>query len=156
MMTRATIVIAGACLCATVSVATAEIFVSPKQGQTQQQFENDQFQCHKMAENQTGFNPSQPVQVAAPPPSSGGAVRGAGRGAALGAIGGAIGGDAGKGAAIGAGVGAAAGLMRQSSQNAQAAQATQQAQAQQQANLGRYEQAYGGCMGGRGYQYQVR
>ena len=29
---------------------------------------------------------------------------------------------------------------------------TQQAQATQQANFQRYEQAYGACMGGRGYQ----
>ena len=130
----------------------AEVFVYPKQGQGQDQFQRDQFDCHSWAQGQTGFNPSQPVQVASAPPQQGGAIRGGARGAALGAVGGAIGGDAGKGAAIGAGVGAAAGLIRQSSANRQAAQSAQQAQATQQDNFQRYEQAYGACMGGRGYQ----
>ena len=132
--------------------AHAEVFVYPKQGQSQDQFQRDQFECHQWAQGQTGVNPSQPIQYAAPAPQYGGAVRGAARGAAVGAVGGAIGGDAGKGAAIGAGVGATAGLMRQASRNRESAQAAQQAQAQQQANLQRYEQAYGACMGGRGYQ----
>jgi hypothetical protein len=134
------------------SAAAAEVFVYPKKGQSQQQFEQDQYQCHGWAKGQTGVDPSAPVAVAAPPPAQGGAVRGAARGAAVGAVGGAIGGDAGKGAAIGAGVGAVGGRMRQNSHNRQAAAATQQAQAQQAQDLGRYEQAYGTCMKGRGYQ----
>jgi hypothetical protein len=132
--------------------ATAEVFVYPKKGQSQQQFEQDQYQCHSWAKGQTGVDPSAPVAAAAPPPAQGGAVRGAARGAAVGAIGGAIGGDAGKGAAIGAGVGAATGRMRQNSYNRQTAAASQQAQAQQAQSIGRYEQAYGVCMEGRGYQ----
>jgi len=132
--------------------AGAEVFVYPKQGQAQDQFQRDQFECHDWAQGQTGVNPSQPAQVAAAPPQQGGAIRGGARGAALGAVGGAIGGDAGKGAAIGAGVGAAAGLMRQGRANREAAAANQQAQAQQQSNLQQYDQAYGSCMAGRGYQ----
>jgi hypothetical protein len=135
------------------TAAHAEVFVYPKPGASQDQFQKDQFECHQWAQGQTGVNPSQPVAVAsAPPPAQGGAVRGGARGAAVGAIGGAIGGDAGKGAAIGAGVGAAAGLMRQNQYNRQAAQQAQQAQAQQDTNLQRYEQAYAACLGGRGYQ----
>jgi hypothetical protein len=134
------------------SVAQAEVFVAPKPGSSQEQFQQDQFQCHQWAQGQTGVNPSQPVVAAAPPPQRGGAIRGAAGGAALGAVGGAIGGDAGKGAAIGAGVGAAAGLLRQGRNNYQAAQAAEQAQAQQQSGLQRYEQAYGACLAGRGYQ----
>jgi hypothetical protein len=133
-------------------LVSAEVFVYPKPGQSQDRFERDQYECHGWAQKQTGYNPSQPVVVAAPPPEHGGALRGGARGAAVGAIGGAIGGDAGKGAAIGAGVGAAAGLMRQGSRNAQSAQAAQQAQASQHANLQRYEQAYSACLAGRGYQ----
>jgi OmpA family protein len=134
--------------------AGAEVFVYPKQGQSQEQFQKDQFECHNWAKQQTGFDPSQPSVAASPSaaPHSGGAVRGGARGAALGAIGGAIGGDAGKGAAVGAGVGAAAGGLRQRSANEQAAAASQQAMAQQQSNVQRYEQAYGACMGGRNYQ----
>jgi len=136
-----------------VVAAQAEVFVYPKQGQSQDQFGRDQFECHKWSEGQTGVNPSQPAPAsAAPMPEQGGGIRGGARGAAVGAIGGAIAGDAGKGAAIGAGVGAAGGMMRQASRNQQAAQAAHQAQATQQASLQRYDQAYAACMSGRGYQ----
>jgi Glycine-zipper domain len=145
-------VVAGVSVCALTTAVRAEVFVYPKAGSTQEQFQRDQFDCHQWAQGQTGVNPAQPMTVQAPPPERGGAVRGAAGGAALGAIGGAIAGDAGKGAAIGAGVGGAAGLMRQGARNQQAAQAGQQAQAQQQANLQRYEQAYAACLSGRGYQ----
>lgn len=148
---RLALTIAVSC-CVLASVAHAEVFVYPKPGATQDQFQRDQFECHQWAQGQTGFNPSQPAMTAAPVPERGGAIRGAAGGAMLGAVGGAIGGDAGKGAAIGAGVGATAGLLRQGSRNHQAAQAAQQAQASQQANLQRYEQAYAACLAGRGYQ----
>ena len=131
--------------------AGAEVVVYPKAGQSQDQFQQDQFQCHQLAQQQTGFNPAQPV-AAAPPPERGGAVRGAAGGAALGAVGGAIGGDAGRGAAIGAGVGAAAGLLRQGARNRQNAQAAQQVQAQQQVSMQGYDPAYAGCMASKGYQ----
>jgi YMGG-like Gly-zipper len=136
------------------TTAGAEVFVYPKSGQSQERFQQDQFECHNWAKGQTGVDPSQSYVSASPPtaPQSGGAVRGGARGAAVGAIGGAIGGDAGKGAAIGAGVGAAAGAIRQRSANQQAAATNQQAQAQQQASLQRYEQAYAACMTGRNYQ----
>ncbi len=133
--------------------AWAEVIAYPKKGQSQEQFEKDQFECHKWAKGQTGVDPTQTQQAAAPPPpQKGGAVKGAARGAAVGAIGGAIAGDAGKGAAIGAGVGAAGGAMRQGRQNQQAAQAQQQAQAQAQAAQGQYDKAYATCLEGRGYQ----
>jgi len=134
------------------TAAQAEVFVAPKPGMSQDQFQQDQFQCHQWAQQQTGVNPSQPQAMAAPAPQYGGALRGAAGGAALGAVGGAIGGDAGKGAAIGAGVGAGVGLIRQNRQNREAAQAAQQAQAQQQGSLQRYDQAYAACLAGRGYQ----
>jgi Glycine-zipper domain len=137
--------------CALAGAAWADVYVAPKQGQSQQQFQQDQFECHSWAQQQTGFNPSQPAVVAAPPPQQGGALRGAAGGAALGAVGGAIGGDAGKGAAIGAGVGATAGLIRQNRNNRAAADATRQAQAQQQAGVQAYESAYATCLNGRGY-----
>jgi hypothetical protein len=134
--------------------AGAEVFVYPKQGQSQETFQRDQFECHSWAKQQTGFDPSQPAVAASPPtaPPSGGAVRGGARGAAVGAVGGAIAGDAGKGAAVGAGVGAATGAIRKRSANEQAAAASQQAAGQQQASLQRYDQAYGACMAGRNYQ----
>ncbi len=96
------------------AAAGAEVFVYPKQGQGQDQFQKDQFECHNWAQGQTGVNPSQPVQVASAAPQQG--------------------------------------RMRQNQANRSAAESAQQAQAQQEANLGRYDQAYGACMGGRGYQ----
>jgi outer membrane protein with glycine zipper len=153
MTQRGRILVAGVVLCFVAGAAQAEVFVYPKSGQKQEQFEKDQFECHNWAQGQTGVNPMQSAPVAAaPPPASGGAIRGGARGAAVGAIGGAIGGDAGKGAAIGAGVGAAAGRMRQNQYNRDVAAANQQAQASQAQGLQRYDQAYGACMSGRGYQ----
>ncbi len=140
-------------VCLVAGQASAEVFAYPKKGQSQEQFEKDQFECHKWATGQTGYDPTKAQQsAAAPPPQQGGAVRGAARGAAVGAVGGAIAGDAGKGAAIGAGVGAAGGAMRQGRQNRQAAEAQQQAQAQQQAARSQYDKAYAVCLEGRGYQ----
>jgi len=149
---RATLA-AGLATCVFAGTGFGEVFVYPK-GQSQEQFEKDQFECHQWATQQTGFNPSQPAPTAAPPSTAGArtVARGAERGAALGAVGGAIGGDAGKGAAIGAGVGATAGVMRRNQHNRQVAASNQQAQQQQQANLGRYESAYKTCMQGRKYQ----
>jgi len=132
------------------TAAAAEVIAYPKAGQSAEQFQQDQFQCHQLAQQQTGFNPAQ--AVAAPPPERGGALRGAAGGAALGAVGGAIGGDAGKGAAVGAGVGAAAGLLRQGQRNRQNAQMAQQQQVQQQAGVQAYDNSYAACMAGRGYQ----
>jgi hypothetical protein len=140
-------------LCLVASQVSAAVFAYPKKGQSQQQFEQDQFGCHRWAKGQTGVDPTQPqLSAAAAPPQQGGAVRWAAGGAALGAVGGAIGGNAGKGAAVGAGVGAGAGLMRQAGRNQQAAQAQQQAQAQTQAGRNNYDRAYAACMEGRGYQ----
>jgi len=146
-------VIMASTLCLAGGRAWAEVYAYPKQGQTQEQFEKDQFECHKWATGQTGFDPTKPQQTAAaPPPQRGGAVRGAAGGAAAGAVGGAIAGDAGKGAAVGAAAGATAGALRQGRQNRQAAQAQQQAQAQAQAGQAEYDKAYAACLGGRGYQ----
>lgn len=159
-MTRragATVVAAAIAWVATAGVGGAEVFVYPKQGQSQERFRQDQYECHSWASGQTGIDPSRPATAAAPappPPASGGAVRGGARGAAIGAVGGAIGGDAGKGAAIGAGVGATTGLIRQNSYNRQAAASAATSQNQQSTDLQRYDRAYGTCMGGRGYQVQ--
>jgi hypothetical protein len=132
--------------------AWSEVFVYPKPGAAPDQMQRDQYECHNSATAQTGVNPQQPMVAAAPPPASGGAVRGGARGAAVGAIGGAIGGNAGKGAAIGAAVGGTASLMRQNQYNRDAAATAAQSQAQQQNNLDRYERSYAACMAGRGYQ----
>ena len=145
-------IVAAFAACVLADTAQAEVFVYPKQGQSQEAFESDQYACHNWASQQSGFNPAAPPQAAAaPPPQQGGAVKGAARGAAVGAVGGAIAGDAGKGAAVGAAVGGTGGAMRQNRHNREAAAASQQAQSQQQAGYANYEKAYGACLSGRGY-----
>lgn len=134
--------------------ATADMFVYPKKGQTKDQQQKDQYECHLWAVDQTGVDPMKPVQPAPATAQSGGGevVHGAAKGAALGAIGGAIAGDAGKGAAVGAAVGGGAGAMKRRGRQAQQQQVQQQAVQQQQGDLQAYQRALGVCMEGRGYQ----
>jgi hypothetical protein len=136
---------------ATDLAAAADVFVFPKNGQTKEQQEQDEFGCYKWAKEQTGFDPNKPVAQAAAPAPKGGAASGAAKGAAVGAIGGAIGGDAGKGAAIGAGVGAAAGAHKRRKGEKQQEAAQQEAAKQQEANVETYQRAFGACMEGKGY-----
>ena len=122
--------------------ALAQGYVYPAKGQTPQQQQKDQADCHGWAMQQSGVNPG----AMAPPPSgpTGQVARTAGRGAAVGAVGGAIGGNAGKGAAIGAATGALVGGMRRADQRRAAEQAQSQASAE-------YGRAYAACLEGRGY-----
>ena len=150
-----------ACLMAAPVVAK-QLYIYPSKGQSAEQQEQDRFQCHSWAVQETGFDPMNPPAPSTPPPSQeasqGGLVRGGARGAAVGAVGGAIAGDAGKGAAIGAASGALIGGMRRSDQRRQQQQAQQNYQAQQQAQLtqGRaaYDRALSACLTGRGYTVQ--
>lgn len=125
----------------------AGMFVYPKKGQSKEQQQRDQYECHLWAVDQTGVDPMNPTQSASGTAQARGGevVGGAARGAALGAIGGAIAGDAGKGAAIGAAVGGGGGFLRRRGHQQQAVQ-------QQQGDLQTYQRALGVCMEGRGYQ----
>lgn len=145
--------IATAVLLSAAGTFAQDPIVYPKNGQSKQQQEKDEFDCYKWAKGQTGFDPmAQPGSPAAAAPApKGGAVRGAAKGAALGAIGGAIAGDAGKGAAIGAGVGGAGGALRQRGQVRQQQQAQQGEASAQNAQRSQYQRAYGACLEGRGY-----
>ncbi|HYM88546.1 MAG TPA: hypothetical protein VES92_05450 [Nitrospiraceae bacterium] len=107
-----TAAVLGAFTLVTTGLGEAEMFVYPKNSQTKEQQEQDEFSCYKWAKEQTGFDPNKPVEQTSAPAPKGGAVSGAAKGAAVGASGGAIAGDAGKGAAIGAGVGAEGGAHR--------------------------------------------
>ena len=137
-----TVVIVTTVMMAGLPAMAQQMYFYPAKGQTQEQQNRDQGDCHVWAVQQTGVNPYQGSRSA--PPPSGGVIRGAAGGAALGAVGGAIGGNAGKGAAIGAGAGALFGGIRQHQQRQQQANQTQQSN-------DAYRNALAACMRGRGY-----
>ena len=115
-----------------IGLANAEMLIYPAKGQSQEQQQKDEFECHQWAVQQTGYDPTRAQQAPQQQTTQqGGAVRGAAGGALLGAGIGAIAGDTGKGAAIGAGAGAVAGGARQRRQRQQQEAANQQAQEQQ-------------------------
>jgi hypothetical protein len=128
------------------------IYIYPNNGQTQQQQDQDRYECHTWSVSQTGFDPTRPPPSGpgAPPPTSSPA-RGALGGAAVGAIGGAIGGNAGLGAAIGAGTGALIGGARRRNQEQYAADVNQQQAAAYAQQTDAYNRALGACLEGRGY-----
>lgn len=136
-----------------------DFYVYPAKGQSDEQTEQDKFQCYSWAKQNTGFDPmQQPTASSAPPPQEapqGGVGRGAVRGAGVGLVGGAIAGDAGKGAAIGAVTGGLIGGMRrrdqQSRQEQQQQQWAEQQVAEYQAKRNNYNRAYKACLEGRGY-----
>ena len=132
-----------------------QLFVYPQQGQSTQQQQRDQGDCHVWAVQQSGFDPATASPGVTTAQPKGGALRGALGGAAVGAIAGEIfDDDAGRGAAIGAGTGALFGGMRRRRSQQQISSQQQQQQAafaQQQSN---YRRAYSVCLQGRGYTVQ--
>jgi hypothetical protein len=122
--------------------ALAQPYVYPQKGQSPEQQQKDEYECHQWAVQQTGWNPA----TAATPSQGrdGSLVRGGARGAAVGAVAGAVAGDAGKGAAAGAAGGALIGGMKRRDR----ARSAQQAQAQGQEA---YQRARTACLTGRGY-----
>lgn len=168
------VVVLGAALGGTRDAAAgAGIYAYPVNGQSQEQQQRDEYECHRWAVQQTGFDPS----TATPPQQSadgsasddsspgflgiggdrnlfggrGNVVSDAGTGAALGAIGGAIAGDAGTGALVGAGISAVLGSIVRSGSRRRTRQ-PQTEKPRHQSQLDNYQQAYGACMSGRNYQ----
>jgi len=132
--------------------AWSDMFIYPKKGQSEEQQRLDRYECHIWAVQQTGFDPTAPVETTTQSQSSGGeVVSGAAKGAALGAIGGAITGDAGKGAAAGAAMGGAAGGMKRRGNQRQQQEAEQQQQAAQQQQQSQYDRALATCLEARDY-----
>jgi predicted lipid-binding transport protein (Tim44 family) len=139
-----------------------EQIIYPAQGQSNEQMEQDRFQCYTWGRDNSGFDPMAPPTATKPPPrqeEGGGALQGAAMG---GAVGGAIGGIAKgskKGLFRGAAAGAAAGGLlggvksnKRQNKNAQRQQDWERQQAAQYSQ-GRnaYNRAFGACMTGRGY-----
>lgn len=130
-------------------------FIYPQQGQSTEQQQRDQGECHIWAVQQSGFDPATASPGVTTAQPKGSALRGALGGAAIGAIAGEIiDDDAGKGAALGAGTGALFGgtRRRRSQQQINSQQQQQQAAfSQQQSN---YRRANSACLQGRGYTVQ--
>ncbi len=138
---------------AMITPVAAQLSIYPANGQSPEQQQTDEAECHQWAVQQTGIDPSAPPpvpQASAPPTTATGTTPGAGaRGAARGAIAAeVVGGDAGKGAVAGATVN------RSRSRRANSAaegQAQQQQQAAGQQQMDTYYKADAACLEGRGY-----
>ena len=68
-----------------------DLFIYPSKGQSPEQQNQDRYECHTWAVQQTRYDPTRAQTAAAPPPPQqapqGGVLRSAGRGAAVGAVG---------------------------------------------------------------------
>ena len=106
-------------------IVLAQSYVYPTRGQSPQQQQKDQGECHVWATQQSGVNPA----AMAPPPSG---------------PTGQVAGTAARGAAIGAATGALVGGFRRADQR----RAAEQSQAQASAA---YSRANAACLEGRGY-----
>jgi hypothetical protein len=147
--------------------ATLNVYAFPGAGQAATQQAQDESDCYKWAEQETGHDPFQLDKLAAQQQqqaaqqqqqaqqaSSGAGIKGAVGGAAGGAAIGAIAGNAGKGAAIGAGVGAIANSARGQSKSQQAQQQAQQSQAAAKATTAQiteFKKAFSACLEAKKY-----
>jgi len=132
-----------------------DLVIYPAEGQSQQQIDQDKYECYTWAKNQTGFDPLQSsspsTQTSDQQSVGGGVAKGALVGGLAGLAIGAIADDAGKGAAIGAIGGGVLGGLRRSNQNEQQQQAQQQQTASYNAQMDAYTRNYAACLEGRGY-----
>lgn len=136
----------------TTTLQAHELFIFPAQGQSQDQQDMDEFQCHRFARDRTGFDPMQtPTATRARPQEQGGAGRGAFGGALLGTAVGAIAGDARRGAAIGGVSGGMLGGMRRADSRQQQDNWAREQSAIYQRNRSDWNRAFTACMEGRGY-----
>ena len=127
--------------------------IYPAKNQSAKQTEQDKFECHEWAKQQSGFDPAQAAAPMAAAPATtgtptGGMVKGAAGGAAVAEL---ADRDAGKGAAAGV-LGAA---LRQRMQEQKSMSAEQQQALQQQAarmqQRGTYDRGFAACMEARDY-----
>jgi len=132
-------------------VAQADLFVFPREGQSNEQMERDKADCHFSAGQQTGFGMSAPQTATASGPQGGEVVRGAARGAAAGAAIGAMSGNAGAGAQWGAVGGSVLGGRNRRNQQRSQAQEQDRIAQQEAAVFENYRRAMTACLDARGY-----
>lgn len=158
-----TLVVIFAFISLTGAAFAQEMVIYPSQGQSNEQMEQDKFQCYSWSKNESGFDPMALPTASEPPPEkeakkggvAKGAVRGTLAGGAIGAIAGDSKSDTRKGLKAGAAAGALVGGMRRNDQ-VKKEEKKQKDWEQQQTNQykqGRsnYNRAYAACMEGRGY-----
>jgi hypothetical protein len=150
MMQRAIAFMALVVLSFAAPAKSAEPEVYPAKGQTSQQQERDQFECHEWATKDTGVDPVALAEekLAGSPASDKGGAAG---GAAVGAMRGAAEGNAAGGAARGFGVGRMVSVLRAKRQLRERQSAAAQNEATVGEQLDRYGRAYAACLTGRGY-----
>jgi hypothetical protein len=137
-------------------IAAAEPVAYPTKGQSFDKQNRDEYECHAIAQKETGVDPvAVAEQATAASKSDSGGKSGAGSaagGAAMGAMRGAAEGDAGAGALHGAGMGRLIALVRSRRQMEQQQQAGAAQSADLRSQLDKYDRAYAACMTGRGYE----
>ena len=134
-------------------VAAAEPVAYPTKGQSSEQQNRDEYECHAWAQKETGVDPvALAEQTTAPSSSSSKSGLGSGLpGAGLGAVRGAADGDAGAGALHGAGMGRLISVIRSRRQMEKQQDAASTQTADVRAQLDKYDQSYSTCLTGRGY-----
>jgi len=134
-------------------VAGAEPVAYPLKGQSADQQNRDEYECHEAAQKETGVDPVALAEQTTAPSTSG-SKSGAGSGlsgAGLGAIRGAADGDAGAGALHGAGMGRLIAVVRSRRQMEKQQEAASSQNADVRTQLAKYDQSYTTCLTGRGY-----
>jgi hypothetical protein len=143
-----------AALALSASLTGAEPLAYPAKGQSSDQQNRDEYECHAQAQQETGVDPVALAEqsTASPTPTSekksglGSGLSGAGIGAARGAASG----DAGAGALHGAGMGRLIAVIRSRRQMDKQKEASTK-DSEQHAQLEKYDGAYTACITGRGY-----
>ena len=137
------------------SVAGASQYVFPAKGQSPEQQEKDEYECHQWAVGQTGYDPVQAasstqtvISTADAGPAPGSGARGALRGAAGGAI---IANVAGGSGSKGAAAGAVIGGVRGRATSRQQVVVQEQVSAVDPALEAEYRKAREACLVGKGY-----
>jgi predicted lipid-binding transport protein (Tim44 family) len=136
------------------SAAVAEPVAYPAKGQSADQQNRDEYECHQSAQNETGVDPVALAEQSSSSKPSSEAKSGVGSGlsgAGIGAMRGAASGDPGEGALHGAGMGRLIAVIRSRRQMEKQKQDASTQDSEQHAQLEKYDVAYTTCLTGRGY-----
>jgi predicted lipid-binding transport protein (Tim44 family) len=146
---------AGLVLACATGAAAQDVFVYPARNQSPDQMARDKEECHDWSVQQTGVDPVKMAAEAQAPQQKGGEGGGMAGGAAMGAARGAMsGGSVGAGAMQGVGIGRLVHAVRARRQMEEQKDNQEKQQQERQAQLQKYDRAFGACLTGRGYTVQ--